>query len=62
MLLQEKQLSDFSPVHVNFPDSLAGQSLIALLNVIAPFQNDVAKVRIIPETTKKKIEKYGFCE
>ena len=37
MLLQEKQLSDFSPVHLNFADSLAGQSLIALLNVIVHF-------------------------
>ena len=37
MLLQEKQLSDFSPVHMNFPDSLAGQSLIALLDVIVHF-------------------------
>jgi hypothetical protein len=33
MLLQEKQLSDFFPIHLNFPDSQTGQSLIALLYV-----------------------------
>jgi hypothetical protein len=34
MLLQEKQHSDFSPIHFEFADSLAGQSLIALLDVV----------------------------
>ena len=37
MLLQEKQLSNLSLTTVNFPDSLSGQSLIALLNVIAHY-------------------------
>ena len=35
MLLQEKQLSDFYPCYLNFPDSLTGQSLSALLDVVA---------------------------
>ena len=37
MLLQEEQPSDFFPCYLNFPDSLTGQSLIALLNVIVHF-------------------------
>jgi hypothetical protein len=29
--------SDFYPCYLNFPDSLTGQSLIALLNVVTSF-------------------------
>ena len=50
MLLQEEQPSDFSPVHMNFPDSLAGQSLIALLYVVSFFSTDAPKICIIIES------------
>ena len=43
MLPQEKQLSDFSPLYFEFEDSLAGQSFIALLNVIALFTERYCK-------------------
>jgi hypothetical protein len=43
MLLQEKQLSDFLPIHVDFADSLTGQSLIAPLNVIVHFSERQGK-------------------
>ncbi len=45
MLLQEKQLSNLPLTTVNFPDSLAGQSLIALLNVIVHFSERQGKDR-----------------
>ena len=47
MLLQEKQLSDFFPIHLNFPDSQAGQSLIALLNVVVHFSERRGKYNTI---------------
>ena len=46
MLLQEKQLSDFLPAYLNFPDSQTGQSLIALLNVCQPSLDDGTKIGI----------------
>ncbi len=44
MLLQEKQLSDFSHATVNFPDLLTGQGLIALLLLSLLSQNDATKI------------------
>jgi len=44
MLLQEKQLSDFFPIHLNFADSQTGQSFIALLNVATPFLKVTAQI------------------
>ena len=47
MLQQEEQLSTSRPYTVNFADSLAGQSIIALLNVVTPFlRDDGAKISI----------------
>ena len=57
MLLQEEQPSDFSPVHMNFPDSLAGQSLIALLNVVVHFSERQGKDSNIFGNNKKMSKK-----
>ena len=43
MPLQEKQLFKLFPYHLNFADSQAGQSLIALLNVIVHFSERQGK-------------------
>ena len=59
MQLQEKQLSDFSPVHSEFCRFSSGSKLLALLNVRHPSQeateitsltNDGTKISIIFES------------
>ena len=44
--------SDLFPLYIEFADSLAGKSSIALLNVCHPSKNYIAKIRLFSEIVK----------
>jgi hypothetical protein len=54
MQLQEKQLSDFSPIHVEFSRFTGGSKLNRSPQCRLSFRIDDANIGIIFETRKKK--------
>ena len=44
--------NDSFPLYIEFADSLAGKSSIALLNVCHPSKNDIANIRLFSEIFK----------